>query len=214
MRHSANHRRSGSTASATESQTIRFRARRDWLAPPTGGLRRAAPAARSLADEVTDDPELITALIGAPDPARPAAMEHEVFELIRDALARCPDRADLHYRAAEAAFHAGRIAESHHLVRAALRINPAFTAARILAARVLALRGEIDAALRHVEHALAAGVDYADVHTLHGQLLARRGAAGAARAAFERALRLNPALNAARSGLAALAGDATNGRSA
>lgn len=214
MRHSANRPRSGSAAFSPESQTIRFRARRDWPAAPAGGLRRAVCAARALADEVADDPELITALLGAPDPSRPAAVEHEVFELIQDALERCPDRADLHYRAAEAAFHAGRTAESHHLVGAALRINPDFIAARILAARVLALRGELEAALGHVEHALAAGAGYADVHTLHGQLLARQGTADAARTAFERALRLNPTLDAARSGLAALAGDATNGRSA
>ncbi len=163
---------------------------------------------RRLARLFAVEPELILACMESLDQGRLNGLE-TILAAAQEAIAACPDFADLYYFAARAASGSGRHAEAQSLVQQALRINPQYNDALILAARVAMDQGCHDQALAQLRQALVNGADYADVHLMLGDIWRQREDLGRSREAYERALSLNVDLAAARERLAAL-GPATH----
>ena len=132
------------------------------------------------------EPELIEASLESPgsDQKRDA---RRVLAAARQALERRPGYADLHYFAARAALRANEPQQARTLLEAALRINPRYNAAMILAARACVLQGAHAEALRYLRQAVLNGADYTDVHLMVGDLWRQQGGAPPAQEACGRA---------------------------
>lgn len=165
---------------------------------------RGASGDRSLAARFAREPELIQAFVETVDDAGEAL--RPVWRAVQEAVDSYPPYAELYYFAAKAALRLGRVDEANRLLQRALEQNPKYVDALILGARVQSSLGQAGAAIDLLHRALQSGGDYPDVHTLLGQLQLRRNERELARAAFERALRLNPKLTEARKHLEELAG--------
>jgi len=170
------------------------------------------PRARRLAALFVQEPELIRACL--------ENIEHEPPETValilaaaHAAVGACPEYADLFYHAAQAAVCAGQYESAATLLEGALRINAHYRDALVLAARVALLRGKTTEAKGFLQSALTKGAEYPDVHLLFGNVWRGEGNWSAARAAYERALRLNGNLTAAREALAALPPAEARGKS-
>jgi predicted Zn-dependent protease len=180
------------------------RARDDSAGAHDAARAAPAPAGRDTARHVPPDlvaafaaePELIRAVLegtGAADP-RHAQIVNAAAGLARRLQ---PRHADVHYFSACAA--AAHNAWDTAAVRldAALRINPNYNDARLLAAKACRARGDATAAIQHLLRILSSGGDYPDVLLLLATLYDETGDPERARHARARALQLNPRLRAA-----------------
>ncbi len=174
-------------------------------ASPGPALPVGRPRTRDLAEVFGREPELIAACLQDAEQASPAS-RRQVLAAARQAVARYPDYADLHYHAGQAAVATGEVELAREWLDRALRIHPDYKDALLLAARVEQTRDRVQEAERLLQRALAAGADYPDVHLLLGQVCAAQGRWADARRAYHRALELNGRLTAARDALARLPG--------
>jgi len=155
-----------------------------------------------LAEQFAAEPELVRACLQGVEQESPVAARL-IYEAAQAALRRCPNYADLLYHAAQAA-GTGEWSAAADLLDRALRINPRYTDALVLAAKVALHTEQWDRAGAFLDTALAGGADYPDVHLLRGDVWRRTGDFARARAAYERAVRLNSNMLTARVALAAL----------
>jgi tetratricopeptide (TPR) repeat protein len=170
---------------------------------PLNGRTTARRTRQRLSAAFSAEPELISACLEGAD-GEAAQQAQSIFSAAEIAQAGQPTYADLSYHAARAALAASRYAAAARLVAQALRVNPAYDDARVLAARVELHFGCAHDARRHVEAVLASGADYPDVHALLGRACQQERDWEGARRAYARALALNPALAEIRAALAAL----------
>jgi tetratricopeptide (TPR) repeat protein len=176
--------------------------RTDDRRPP--GARGADDAAlRRLAGMFTAEPELVRAFLQDIE-RQPANKARAVFTAAALAVEQCPQYADLLRYAAEAAVAARELDTAAELVQRALAVNSEYRDALILAGRIELLSGRPEQATRPLERALRDGAAYPDVYVLLGDAYRAQENFARARAAYERALALNPNLAAAHAGLAAL----------
>ncbi len=164
----------------------------EWGDPVRGATpgRRQPRVRRRAAELFAAEPELIVACLEGSG-AGCGENAQRVLASALDALALRSGYADLHYYAAHAALAAEQPALALELLHTALRINPSYDAALILAARIRATQGKHEEATRHLEEVLAQGADYPDVHLMLGDLWQTRRDLPRARAAYRRALQLN-----------------------
>jgi len=81
------------------------------------------------------NPAIITDLL-ADARNRPISYLTTLYAATREAVSDQADNADLHYFAAAAAIHLGRLREAEHALDEAIRLAPHFGAAHLLAARL------------------------------------------------------------------------------
>ncbi len=166
--------------------------------PPQSGLARL----NRLSSQFAAEPEMILAYL---EPLTPGSPELPlIWAAAEQAVQQHPDYADLRYYAAQAAFQTDQPRRARDLLGDALRLNPTYTAALILAGRICLHQNEPETALGYLERALANGADYADLHLLLGDAWQARGELHRAREAYRCALQINGAFTAARDKLAAL----------
>jgi Flp pilus assembly protein TadD len=103
------------------------------------------------------DPTLISALLEDSDEKQSAAHATTILAAAREALAACPDEADLHYHAARAAARSGKKHDAEALLRRALELNPSDVNALVLLADVCMGLDEPHRAVACLQRALAAG---------------------------------------------------------
>lgn len=178
------------------------------------GLRYAGAVPDRRAREVSDltrafaeEPELILAYLESVSGAAPAAAP-TILAAALGAIERQPDFADLYHFAAQAAESAQQPQLAVELLDTALRLNPRYNDARILAGRLALRAGRANVASQHLETALTHGADYPDVHTQLGHAYRAQGHLTRAITCYRRALALHAGLTEARQALAALEGGA------
>lgn len=159
---------------------------------------------RPLADLVAREHEFVPALLGLP----PSEADAELFDLLSAVVATAieahPTYPDLRLHHASILERLGDVEGAVAQAREAVRLHPEYVQARV------ALGGMLEdedpaAALEHLEHAIAGGGDYPDVHAAIGRVAARLGRMDQAREAFSRALTINGDYREAREALARLA---------
>jgi tetratricopeptide (TPR) repeat protein len=121
----------------------------------------------------------------------------------RAAIELRPDHGASHYNLGNALLDWGRIDEAGESYRRALELNPADAAARLTLSMVLRRQGRAAEAEQSCRAALALRPDSAETLAFLGELSADQGDFNAARELFERAVRLDPNLANAWSGIAA-----------
>lgn len=159
---------------------------------------------QQLADFVAREADFVAAFLSLP----PSEADEELFGLLSavldTALADHGDYADLHLRQSLVQRRLGNADKSVAHARRAVEINADFVQARIQLAGLLAEQAPADA-VRHYEHAVRSGGDYADVHAALGDLYDRLGRPDHAAAALRRALEINCNYSRAREALRRLA---------
>ncbi|MGD8453448.1 MAG: tetratricopeptide repeat protein [Phycisphaerae bacterium] len=159
-----------------------------------------AAATDKLARSFGREPELILACLETEEPDSPRLPL--VLAAAEQAIAACPNYADLRYAAAQVAVRLGRHAEARSWLDGALELNPGYRDALILAARVAMAENRPDEALPVLQRALAHGADYADVHVMLGEVWKKLDDVAQAAQAYRRALEINGDLASAQRGLA------------
>jgi len=163
----------------------------------------AQPELWGLAGAFVREPELVLACLRGIE-RKPPGSARRILRAVQLALTEKPRYADLHCYGAHAALAAGEVETAAKLLEQALVLNPTYTAALVLAARVAFRRDRPLVARALLDAALTQGADYPDVHMLLAQVCAAAQDWTGAREAYERVLALNPDLTAARDALAAL----------
>ena len=177
--------------------------------PPSAlatGVGAEHPDVHRLALLFATEPELIPACLEAPESGQPMSPA-VILAAAKQAITSRPKHADLRYFAAHAAMHVDELEEARTLLASALELNPQYNAALILAARICVLQGQHGEALQHLRQAVFNGADYADVHTMLGDLWRGREEFARAREAYQRALQINDNLPAVCERLCALDAD-------
>lgn len=124
--------------------------------------------------------------------------DHEAAQRgFRTALALDPNLQGAHAGLGQIELMRGNRAEAERLFRTALRAGEEPNALAGIG-RLLAERGDIDGALRHVGRAAELAPNDAMIQFLLGQVFAQRGTSAFAEQAFRNALRLRPDLHAIR----------------
>jgi tetratricopeptide (TPR) repeat protein len=175
---------------------------------PTAPTPRADRRAKRLAEAFAREPELVLACLQAA-PRGSAQDARVVLAAARAALRQQPRYADLQYHASHAAIACGEYDTAAALLTGALQVNPGYKDALILAARVALLRGKVSAARSYLLTAISQGAVYPDVYVLLGDVWRQEKDFTRARAAYERALELNPNLAPASAALTRLLSETT-----
>lgn len=118
--------------------------------------------------------------------------------LLDRAVTIAPNESQGHNVLGAAYTRVGRVPDAIRQFEFALRIDPANVNARYNLVFALVRAGRARDAAGHMEQVVAAYPNDAGLHNLWGELLATDGKNDAAMAQFDEALRLNPALEAAR----------------
>lgn len=181
-------------------------------------LHTEMPADEALADDKAIDqlsrlieaqPDFIDAFLELPALEAAPGMDRDVYALLAEtlnrALDRHPKRAALHCASGRVMALLGRSDEAVAATECAVDLDPRMTRALV---QLVDLYQQVDRhadALVRLERALQAGVRYADVYYLLGNLYRRDGKTDRARWAYSQALQINENYTAARSALEALA---------
>lgn len=100
--------------------------------------------------------------------------------------------ADLNYQMAGVHFHANRVKEAEHHLKAALTAQPDFAMAHYDLGALFVEKGEVTEGIRHLRSAVAAKPDFAEGHYNLGLAYWMAGDKGGARREMESAFRLDP----------------------
>jgi tetratricopeptide (TPR) repeat protein len=164
--------------------------------------RRAAIVERLVAR----DPEVAEAVV-----CRQGALGAEDRETLRAArraiaglLAKNPTYPDLHFGMSVVAEQLGELDRAIEAAERALKINPQYVAASLLAARLYQKSGERRRAVEHCRRAAKLRPRWIDVHLRLGHLLRDDGKRDEAADAYRRALNIDAQCAEARNGLAVL----------
>jgi tetratricopeptide (TPR) repeat protein len=164
----------------------------------------------ALSAQFAVEPEMILAYL---EPLGPNSSELPIIWAAAEQAVRIrPDYADLRYFAAHAAAKVGESHRACELLDDALRLNPQYNAALILAGRIYLEQNEYGAALGRLQQALAGGADYPDVHVMLGDAWRAHGDLPRAAEAYRQALHKNAHLAEARQKLAALPAESRGGQ--
>lgn len=157
-------------------------------------------------DKVTQRREynaLMSRAIDALSAGNPAAAAATLQELLR----KNERASDVHQLLGEVYQRQGRLDEALGEFAAASVLNPEAAGPRLSAAEIHLEMNDLTAARKRLEDAARTDPDSFDVALVTGRVLEREKRPAEAMAAYERAVRLNPANPRARSALAALASD-------
>jgi tetratricopeptide (TPR) repeat protein len=181
-------------------------------APAPAATQQQNAAVRRLAALFAEEPELVRACLQGIE-REPADRARLILAAAQFATKAYPQYADLFYQAGQAAVAVGEYDTAATALVRAVELNPTYNDALILAGRVAIQRRRPEEAETLLLTALQAGADYPDVHMLLGNLWREQEATPRARAAYQRALELNPNLKAAQTALATLDNAASSGKS-
>lgn len=173
--------------------------------PPEVNRTPQASVIGQLAEYVAAEPDFVEALLAVPPSKADADLFGVLVAVLRTALARHGQYADLHYLAAMTLSRLGSFQDAEAHARRAVEINPRYVKALLALAELVARRGVDAEAAEHLRAAVGAGGDYPDVHARLGDLMKALGAAASARRHYDRALELNAHYTRAVEGLASLA---------
>jgi tetratricopeptide (TPR) repeat protein len=126
------------------------------------------------------------------------------LEAMDKAVAMRPNSAEFHAHLGEMRRLLGRLEEAEGSFRSSVRLDPDRPAIRSVLGLTVAQRGRGEEGLRICDEALAMNPGAAIVHYRKGLILAGLGQVAAARASYEAALSIDPALGEARRALAEL----------
>jgi tetratricopeptide (TPR) repeat protein len=168
--------------------------------PPVA--RRAAVVERIVAR----DPEVAEAIVARQAQVR--AEDHETLRAARRALASLlaahPAYADLHFGLSLVAEQLGELDRAIEAAEKALKINPSYVAACILAGRLYRKSGKRERAAQHWRRAGELRPRWVDVHLRLGHVLREDGRREEAAEAYHRALGIDAKCLEAKEGLALL----------
>lgn len=168
----------------------------------------ATPACPSDIEELSriaqDDPDFIDALLSISVSEGQTAYYRLLLETLEHALARCPERAELHHHCGRVLERLGKVDRAIECGQRAVQCDPRCVRALVDLARWYRQAARDDDALRSLERIVAAGFEYADVYYQIGSLHQQRGEVEKAASAYRRALTINPHYGAAREALGAL----------
>ncbi|MGD0461964.1 MAG: tetratricopeptide repeat protein [Tepidisphaeraceae bacterium] len=132
-----------------------------------------------------------------------AGKPQKAVEICRQALARFPDDAKIHYVLAIALTNAGRPSEAIDAYNQAVRLNPEFFEAYNNLGALLSKRGRFDEAIKTLSQAIRLRPDLAQLHANLSNALRDNWKLEEAAAAANKALELNPNLAEAYTSLGA-----------
>lgn len=160
---------------------------------------------RQLAQYLCHENDFVDTFLALPQ----SAIDDELFGLLAGILQMAidehPTYADLHYYCSSVFHRLGRTETAIDYALRALHINPRYVKALVHAGRLYAETDHLSEAISHLQQAVACGADWADVHCLTGELLARANRPDKARSHFQRALELNKSYKRASDSLRSLA---------
>ncbi|NLX04144.1 MAG: tetratricopeptide repeat protein [Phycisphaerae bacterium] len=158
-----------------------------------------------LAELIAGEPDFVTAFLDLPRSGMDEQIFSALLEILRRALARHPEFADLHFHTSCVCQRLGRTDEAIEHSRQALDLNPRFVNALIHLARLYADTHQHQQAIARLQAAIVNGANYADVHYLLGQLYQNQGYLEQAKRHYRQALSINCDFHAARQALDAMA---------
>lgn len=169
----------------------------------------AAPGSSADIDELSriaqHDPDFIDALLSVSIGQGETSFYRLLLETLERALARCPERAELHHHCGRVLERLGRVDRAIECGQRAVQCDPRCVRALVDLARWYRQASRDDDALRSLERIIAAGFEYADVYYQIGSLHQQRGEVEQAGSAYRHALTINPRYRAAQEALKALA---------
>jgi tetratricopeptide (TPR) repeat protein len=158
-----------------------------------------------LSEIVEEEPEYVDALLSLPTSEMDPTIFGEILAILRHAISRHPEYADLHYYLGRVLARLGHVQEAIEAGETAVQRNPRYTRALILLGRLYGEANRREPGIERLEQAIAAGAAYPDVHYMLGNLYRQQGDTEAAARQYRSALQINADYKPAADALATLA---------
>lgn len=154
---------------------------------------------------IEDEPEYIEALLALPDTEMDRTIFGEILVILRHAVLRHPEYADLYYYLSRVLARIGDLDAAIVAGEGAVERNPRYVKALILLGRLYGRTQRNQPAIVRLREALSAGAVYPDVYCLLGNLYRDQGDVRSATEQYRAALSLNENYRPAVEALAGLA---------